>query len=129
MEPDSDTVTTSGQHSPVKANGGLPRKSTQDAFHGRPPFYSALLQAVEQSRQASASTPQWLRGAYRNSILVGDGMAEQPRIQKWREVAALLKEGWQMEGQFGLVGPNGERRSVWGNAPFELARIVGSPPL
>lgn len=42
-------------------------------------------------------------------------MNEQPRIQKWKEVAELLKLGWTVDG-FDLVSPAGERRSAWGNA-------------
>lgn len=42
-------------------------------------------------------------------------MTEQ-RIQKWREVAELLKQGWRLDGDFDLVSPTGERRSAWGNA-------------
>lgn len=42
---------------------------------------------------------------------------EQPRITRWKEVAALLKQGWRVEGDFGLVSPDGkERQSAWGNA-------------
>jgi len=39
----------------------------------------------------------------------------EPRIQKWKEVAALLKQGWRVDG-FDLVSPTGERRNAWGNA-------------
>jgi hypothetical protein len=39
----------------------------------------------------------------------------EPRIQKWKEVAELLKKGWRVDG-FELVSPIGERRSAWGNA-------------
>lgn len=42
-------------------------------------------------------------------------MTEQ-RIQKWREVAALLEQGWRLDGKFDLVSPTGQRRSAWGNA-------------
>lgn len=42
-------------------------------------------------------------------------MADQ-RIQKWREVAELLEQGWRLDGKFDLVSPTGERRSAWGNA-------------
>ena len=42
-------------------------------------------------------------------------MAEQ-RLTRWKDVAALLKEGWRPDGDFDLVGPTGERRSAWGNA-------------
>jgi len=39
----------------------------------------------------------------------------EPRIQKWKDVAALLKQGWRVDG-FDLVSPTGERRNAWGNA-------------
>jgi len=38
------------------------------------------------------------------------------RIQKWREVATLLEQGWRLDGDFDLVSPDGKRRSAWGNA-------------
>ncbi len=37
------------------------------------------------------------------------------RITRWKDVAALLKQGWRVDG-FDLVSPSGERRSAWGNA-------------
>jgi hypothetical protein len=37
------------------------------------------------------------------------------RITRWKEVAALLKQGWHVDG-FDLVSPTGARRSAWGNA-------------
>lgn len=37
------------------------------------------------------------------------------RIQRWTEVAELLKQGWRIE-DFEVVSPTGERRSAWGNA-------------
>ena len=43
-------------------------------------------------------------------------MSDQPRIQKWKEVAELLKHGWRVEGLCDLVSPTGERRSAWVNA-------------
>ena len=43
-------------------------------------------------------------------------MTEQPRIQRWKEVAQLLKQGWRLVDDFDLVSPTGERRSAWGNA-------------
>ncbi len=45
------------------------------------------------------------------------------RIQKWREVAQLLEQGWRVE-HFDLVSPTGERRSAWGNA-IEACRKRG----
>lgn len=42
-------------------------------------------------------------------------MSEQ-RIQRWKEVAELLKQGWRVVDDFSLVSPAGERRSAWGNA-------------
>jgi hypothetical protein len=41
---------------------------------------------------------------------------EPPRITKWKDVAALLEQGWRLDGKFDLVSPTGERRSAWGNA-------------
>jgi hypothetical protein len=41
-------------------------------------------------------------------------MSEQ-RLTKWTEVAALLAQGWHIDG-FDVVSPTGERRSAWGNA-------------
>lgn len=40
---------------------------------------------------------------------------EMTRITRWKDVAALLKQGWRVEG-FDLVSPTGERRNAWGNA-------------
>lgn len=37
------------------------------------------------------------------------------RITRWKDVAALLKQGWRVEG-FVLVSPTGERRGAWVNA-------------
>lgn len=37
------------------------------------------------------------------------------RITRWKEVAALLAQGWHVEG-FDVVSPSGERKSAWGNA-------------
>jgi hypothetical protein len=45
------------------------------------------------------------------------------RIQRWRDVAALLAQGWTVDG-FDLVSPTGERRSAWGNA-IEACRKRG----
>lgn len=43
-------------------------------------------------------------------------MSESPRITRWKDLAALLKQGWRMVDDFDLVSPTGERRSAWGNA-------------
>lgn len=37
------------------------------------------------------------------------------RITRWKDVAALLKQGWHVEG-FDIVSPTGARQSAWGNA-------------
>jgi hypothetical protein len=37
-------------------------------------------------------------------------------ITRWKDVAALLEQGWRLDGKFDLVSPTGERRSAWGNA-------------
>lgn len=39
----------------------------------------------------------------------------ESRITRWKDVAALLAQGWTVDG-FDLVSPAGERRSAWGNA-------------
>jgi hypothetical protein len=39
-----------------------------------------------------------------------------PTITRWKDVAALLKQGWHVVDGFTLVSPSGERRSAWGNA-------------
>jgi len=49
-----------------------------------------------------------------STALSGSNMNE-PRIQKWKDVAALLKQGWRVDG-FDLESPAGERRNAWGNA-------------
>lgn len=43
-------------------------------------------------------------------------MKNEPSIQKWKDVAVLLKQGWRVDGNFALVSPKGERREAWGNA-------------
>lgn len=55
-------------------------------------------------------------------------MSEQ-RIQRWKEVAELLKQGWRVEG-FELVGPAGERRSAWRNAIAACRKrgLIEAPP-
>lgn len=37
------------------------------------------------------------------------------RITRWKDVAALLSQGWRIDG-FDVVSPAGERRGAWGNA-------------
>lgn len=37
------------------------------------------------------------------------------KITRWKDLAALLKQGWRVEG-YELVSPAGERREVWLNA-------------
>jgi len=37
------------------------------------------------------------------------------KITRWKDVAALLEQGWRVDG-FDLVSPAGERRPAWGNA-------------
>lgn len=37
------------------------------------------------------------------------------KITRWKDVAALLQQGWRVEG-FDLISPMGERRPAWGNA-------------
>jgi hypothetical protein len=49
------------------------------------------------------------------------------RIQKWREVAELLKQGWRVEGLSDLVSPTGERLSAWINA-VQACRARGLIP-
>lgn len=39
----------------------------------------------------------------------------ETRITRWKDVAALLNQGWRIDG-FDVVSPTGERRSAWGNA-------------
>lgn len=41
--------------------------------------------------------------------------APTARIQRWSELAKLLRAGWRVDG-FDVVSKDGERRSVWGNA-------------
>lgn len=53
-------------------------------------------------------------------------MTDQPKIQKWSEMAALLKQGWSLEG-FTLVSPTGEKRDAWLNA-IESCRKRGLIP-
>jgi hypothetical protein len=38
-----------------------------------------------------------------------------PLLTRWKEVAALLEQGWRIEG-FYVVSPTGERRGAWLNA-------------
>jgi hypothetical protein len=45
------------------------------------------------------------------------------RITKWKDVAALLEQGWRIDG-FDVVSPSGDRRSAWGNA-IEACRKRG----
>lgn len=45
------------------------------------------------------------------------------RITKWMDVAALLEQGWKVDG-FDIVSPTGERRLCWGNA-IEACRKRG----
>lgn len=40
---------------------------------------------------------------------------EPPLIQKWKEVATLLEQGWRID-HYHLVSPTGERRGAWVNA-------------
>lgn len=47
--------------------------------------------------------------------LAGAEIMNEQRITRWKDVAALLAQGWTIDG-FDVVSPTGERRSAWGNA-------------
>ena len=48
------------------------------------------------------------------------------RIQRWKEAAELIEQGWRVDG-FNLISPTGERRSAWGNA-IQACRNRGLVP-